>query len=119
MGVNDGNGRRRVGRLEIRADDPSLTPFAGLAVTGELVRSLRLVELIDAEIAAEARVAPFKHRRRGVTPGQLIVSLAESQLIGGDCLMTSRCRARTGRAPGCGRSLTCPQRRARVSSLPA
>jgi Transposase DDE domain group 1 len=69
----------------IRADDPSLTPFAGLAVTGELVRSVRLVELIDAEIAAEGRVAPFKHRRRGVTPGQLIVSLAESQLIGGDC----------------------------------
>jgi Transposase DDE domain group 1 len=85
LGVNDGNDRRRVGRLEIRADDPSLTPFAGLAVTGELVRSLRLVELIDAEIAAERRVAPFKHRRRGVTPGQLIVSLAESQLIGGDC----------------------------------
>jgi hypothetical protein len=69
----------------IRADDPSLTRFAGLAVTGELVRSVRLVELIDAEIAAEGRVAPFKHRRRGVTAGQLIVSLAESQLIGGDC----------------------------------
>jgi DDE family transposase len=85
LGVNGGNGGRRVGRLEIRADDPSLTPFAGLAITGELVRSLRLVELIDAEIAAEARVAPFKRRRRGVTPGQLIVSLAESQLIGGDC----------------------------------
>ncbi len=75
--MNDGNGVRRVGRLEIRADDPSLTPFAGLAVSGELVRSLRLVELIDAEIAAEGRVAPFKHRRRGVTAGQLIVSLAE------------------------------------------
>jgi len=85
LGVNVGNGGRRVGRLEIRADDPSLTPFAGLAVSGELVRSLRLVELIDAEIAAEGRVAPFKHRRRGVTPGQLIVSLAECQLIGGDC----------------------------------
>jgi DDE family transposase len=85
LGVNNGNGDKRVGRLEIRADDPSLTPFAGLAVSGELVRSVRLVELIDAEIAAERRVAPFKLRRRGVTPGQLIVSLAESQLIGGDC----------------------------------
>jgi hypothetical protein len=83
--VNDGNGDRRVGRLEIRADDPSLTPFAGLAITGELARSVRLVELVDAEIAAEARVASLKRRRRGVTPGQLIVSLAESQLIGGDC----------------------------------
>jgi Transposase DDE domain group 1 len=85
LGVNGGNGDRRVGRLEIRADDPSLTPFAGLAVSGELVRSLRLVELIDAEIVAEGRVAPFKQRRRGVSPGQLIVSLAECQLVGGDC----------------------------------
>ena len=85
MGVNCGNGDRRGGRLVIRADDPSLTPFAGLAVSGELARSLRLVELIDAEIAAEGRVAPFKRRRRGVTPGELIVSLAESQLVGGDC----------------------------------
>jgi hypothetical protein len=83
--VNDGNGDSRVGRLEIRADDPSLTPYAGLAVTGELARSVRLVELIDAEIAAEGRVAPLKRRRRGVTPGGLIMSLAESQLIGGDC----------------------------------
>ena len=83
--MNDGNGDSRVGRLEIRADDPSLTPFAGLAVTGELARSVRLVELIDAEIAAEGRVAPLKRRRRGVTPGGLIMSLAECQLTGGDC----------------------------------
>jgi hypothetical protein len=83
--VIDSDGDRRGGRLLIRADDPSLTPFAGLAVSGQLARSLRLVELIDAEIAAEGRVAPVKHRRRGVTPGELVVSLAESQLIGGDC----------------------------------
>jgi hypothetical protein len=31
---------RGPGRIEFRADDPSLTPFAGLAVSGELVRSL-------------------------------------------------------------------------------
>ena len=85
MGVIDRNGDRRGGRLLIRADDPSLTPFAGLAVSGELARSLRLVELVDAEIAAEGRVAPFKRRRRGVTPGELVVSLAESQMVGGDC----------------------------------
>ena len=48
MGVIDSDGDRRVGRLEIRADDPSLTPFAGLAVSGELVRALRLVELIES-----------------------------------------------------------------------
>ncbi|MGZ6589940.1 MAG: hypothetical protein ACXVHX_37530 [Solirubrobacteraceae bacterium] len=62
-----------------------MTPFAGLAVTGEVARSVRLVELIDAEIAAEGRVAPLKRRGRGVTPGELIMSLAECQLTGGDC----------------------------------
>jgi Transposase DDE domain group 1 len=73
------------GRIEFRADDPSLTPYAGLAVSGELVRSLRLVELIDAELAAVDRVTPVKRRRRGLSPGGLVVALAESQLVGGEC----------------------------------
>ena len=46
------NRDRRPGRLVIRADDPSLTPYAGLAISGELARKLRLVELINAELAA-------------------------------------------------------------------
>ena len=85
MGGNDGNGDRGPGRLQIRADDPSLTPYAGLAVSGELVRGLRLVELIDAELSAVDGVAPVKVRRRGLSPGQLVVSMAESQLVGGEC----------------------------------
>jgi len=68
-----------------RADDPSLTPYAGLAISGELLRGLRLVELIDAELAAVDRVAPVKRRRRGLTAGELVVALAECQLAGGDC----------------------------------
>jgi hypothetical protein len=76
---------RGPGRIEFRADDPSLTPYAGLAVSGELVRSLRLVELIDAELAAVDRVTPVKQRRRGLSPGGLAVALAECQLVGGDC----------------------------------
>jgi hypothetical protein len=79
------NGDSRPGRIEFRADDPALTPFAGLAVSGELLRGLRLVELIDAELAAAGRVAPVKRRRRGLSPGGLTVALAESQLVGGDC----------------------------------
>ena len=75
---------RGPGRIEFRADDPSLTPYAGLAVSGELVRSLRLMELIDAELRA-GRLAPVKLRRRGLSPGGLVVALAESQLVGGDC----------------------------------
>ena len=58
----------RSGRIEFRADDRSLTPFAGLAISGELCRRLRVVELIDAELAA-VRVAPVKQRRRGLSPG--------------------------------------------------
>ena len=73
------------GRIEFRADDPSLTPYAGLAVSGELLRGLRLVALVDAELAAVDRVAPVKARRRGLSAGGLVVALAESQLAGGDC----------------------------------
>ena len=79
------NHDRRPGRLVIRADDPSLTPYAGLAISGELARKLRLVELIDAELAAVGRVAPVKQRRRGLSPGELTVAIAEAQLAGAEC----------------------------------
>lgn len=77
------NGARGPGRLVVRADDPSLTPYAGLAVSGELARRLGLAELIDAELAVERRARPVKVRRRGLSAGQLVVSLAECQLVGG------------------------------------
>jgi len=73
------------GRIQIGECDPSLVRFAGLAVTGELARRLRLVEVIDAELGVERRAAPVKVRRRGVSPGGLVVALAECQLIGGEC----------------------------------
>ena len=64
--VNGGRGR---GRIVIGESDPSLTRYAGLAVTGELARRLRLVELIDAELAVERRARPVKVRRRGALAG--------------------------------------------------
>ena len=82
MTVNPGRGP---GRIEFRADDPSLTPYAGLAVSGELCRRLRVVEVIDAELAAATRVAPVKQRRRGISPGELAVAIAEAQLAGAEC----------------------------------
>jgi Transposase DDE domain group 1 len=82
--VNAANRREGPGRLEIRADDPTLTPHAGLALTGELCRRLGLVELIDAELGQVSRAKPVKSRRRGLSPGQYLVSLAETQLQGGD-----------------------------------
>ncbi|MCA1700697.1 MAG: IS1380 family transposase [Actinobacteria bacterium] len=78
---NEGRGP---GRLVVRADDRSLTPYAGLAIVGELARSCRLVELIDAELGATAGVA-VKTRRRGLSAGELVVSLAECQIAGADC----------------------------------
>ncbi len=76
---------RGPGRIEFRADDPSLTPYAGLAISGELTRTLRLADLVDAELCTVGRVAPVKRRRRGLSAGELVVALAESQLVGGDC----------------------------------
>jgi hypothetical protein len=77
------NAVRRPGRITVRADDPSLTPFAGLAVSGELARRLGLAALIDAELAVERRARPVKLRRRGRSAGELVVALAECQLVGG------------------------------------
>ncbi len=77
------NGARRPGRLIIRADDPTLTPYAGLAISGELAHRLGLAGLIDAELAVERRARPVKVRRRGLSPGELVVAVAECQLVGG------------------------------------
>jgi hypothetical protein len=76
---------KRVGRIVFRADDERLTPFAGLAVVGVIARALGLVGLIDAELAGERRAAAVKVRRRGVSGGELLLALAESQLVGGEC----------------------------------
>lgn len=79
-----GNSANGLGRIEFRADDASLTPYAGLAISGQLVRGLRLVELIDAELAA-ARVTPVRTRRRGLSASELTVAIAECQLAGAGC----------------------------------
>jgi Transposase DDE domain group 1 len=81
--VTGGNAVRRPGRIVVRADERSLTPYAGLAVSGELARRVGLAELIDAELSVERRARPVKVRRRGLSPGGLVVSLAECQLVGG------------------------------------
>jgi hypothetical protein len=83
--VNAGNGDRGPGRLVIRADDPGLTPYAGLAIGGELARRLRLVELVDAELGVVRRARAVKARRRGLSAGALVVSLAECQIAGAEC----------------------------------
>jgi Transposase DDE domain group 1 len=79
------NPDRGPGRIEFRADDPTLTAYAGLAISGELCRSLRVRELIDAELQAVRRVAPVKQRRRGLSPGEFALAIAECQLAGAEC----------------------------------
>jgi Transposase DDE domain group 1 len=83
--VNEINDARGPGRLAFRADDPALTPFAGLAIVGELARRTRLVELIDAELAGAHGVRSVKTRRRGLSAGAFVVSLAECQIAGAEC----------------------------------
>ena len=83
--MNAAHGRKAPGRIEVRADEEGLTPHAGLAIVGELARRTGLLGLLDGEIAANRRAAPVKQRARGISPGELLVSLAESQLAGAEC----------------------------------
>ncbi len=78
-----GKGGRQGGRIVVRANDRSLTGHGGLAVIGDLERRLGLIATIDAQLARERRARAIKVRRRGVTPGELVMSLAECQLVGG------------------------------------
>lgn len=85
MRVNADNDVMGPGRLAIRADDANLTPYAGLAIVGELARRTRLVELIDAELGVVRTARAIKRRRRGLSAGALVVSLAECQIAGAEC----------------------------------
>jgi hypothetical protein len=77
-------------KVEIVADDPTLTPFAGAAVVGELVRRLGLIPALDVAIDGAPRVGslhPVKQRARGLSAGEALVCVAESMLCGGDSML--------------------------------
>ncbi|GIU95366.1 MAG: hypothetical protein KatS3mg012_1823 [Gaiellaceae bacterium] len=83
------SGVRHLPRLEIVADEETLTPFGGSAVVGELVRRLGLIPALDRAIAEAPRIGglkPIKERQRGASPGALLVALADSLLLGGDAM---------------------------------
>ena len=71
-------GRRE--SIDIRCDDATLTASAGLVVVAETVTTTGLLDELDG------RIGPIKQRDRGLTGGQLVVSMAESLLAGGDFL---------------------------------
>jgi hypothetical protein len=64
--------------VKVGRDDPSLAPAAGVTLIAELDRVLGVVETIDAH------VGPIKVRRQGLSAGQLVVSMTETMLAGGD-----------------------------------
>ena len=75
--------RRKAGRklARIGAPDASLTATSGVAAVAEFVDQLDVVGTFDRGIGS------IKQRARGVTAGELLVGLAQSQLLGGDALV--------------------------------
>ncbi|MFN8028755.1 MAG: hypothetical protein U0Q10_00140 [Dermatophilaceae bacterium] len=61
--------------------DPSLTGFSGVAAVAELVDRLDVVGRLDRGIGS------IKSRDRGASAGELLVAMAQSQLLGADALV--------------------------------
>lgn len=74
----NGKKRQRPRRVRIGTPDPRLTPTAGLEALREADRVLGLATSLDAGIG------PVKKRRRGLTGGELLLSMASAQLAGED-----------------------------------
>ncbi len=72
---------RRRKRVSIGAPDPSLTATSGVAAVAEFVDKLDVVGTFDRGIGS------IKQRARGLGAGELLVGMAQSQLLGGDALV--------------------------------
>jgi Transposase DDE domain group 1 len=69
------------GRIQIGADDPSLTGAGGMLAVTELCGKLGLTGALDEGIG------PVKVRDRGFTGGQVLTGMAAAQLAGEDFLV--------------------------------
>lgn len=76
-----GKQRARARRVRLGERDPRLTPAAGVEVVREVDRVLALADTIDAHLG------DLKSRRRGLSGGQLLISMACAQLAGQDHLV--------------------------------
>jgi hypothetical protein len=74
--------RGLAGRVGIGAPDASLTSASGVVAIAELVGRLGVIAALDDAIG------PIKQRDRGLSGGQLLVSLAQTQMLGGDFLVS-------------------------------
>lgn len=73
-----GKKRQRTRRVRIGTPDPRLTPAAGIEALRETDRVLGLKNSLEAGIGA------VKQRNRGLTGGELLLSMASAQLAGED-----------------------------------
>lgn len=81
--VRRGKSVRKRGRqrVQIGAPDPSLTGASGVAAVAEFIEALDVVGRFDRGIGS------VKKRERGATAGELLVGMAQSQLLGADALV--------------------------------
>jgi len=64
--------------VTVGRDDPTVTPAAGLVLVAEVDRILGVTSTIDAHVGS------IKARRQGCTAGELVLTMAETMLAGGD-----------------------------------
>ena len=79
--VNARKTRVRARRVQIGAPDGRLTPAAGVETLREADRVLGITAALDAGIGA------VRERARGLSGGQLLISMASAQLAGEDFLV--------------------------------
>ena len=79
--------------------NPTLTPRAGLHLVAELDRILSVRATLDRRVGEQATV------RRGLSVGELVVSLSETMRSGGDFMVDlDFARQDAGRRPAAGRA---------------
>jgi len=74
--------RGLAGKVEVGTPDETLTPVSGVVAVSEVVGRLGLVDALDDSIGR------IKQRDRGLSGGELLVSLAQAQMLGGDFLVS-------------------------------
>src|SRR5262249_33782552 len=72
--------RGLAGQVGVGAPEESLTSASGVVAIAELVGRLAVTTALDDAIG------PIKQRDRGLSAGQLLVALAQTQTLGGDFL---------------------------------